>query len=176
MWSDEEDIPRTGYKYDVGAEVDQKNVLNNPGRTRRQKRQFQRIPRAHAVTVEMGIRQALKNLGWKGAMDEEMFSQMQNRTWDMVYLPKGKKPLPSRWVYAKKESLEGAVKKARLVVGGHRQKKGIDFSETFASVVKYQSIRLLLAMATYYDWHVHQMDFVTAFLNARNLHETTTWL
>jgi len=51
------------------------------------------------------------------------------------------------------------------VVGGHRQKEGIDFNETFAPVIKHTSIRILLGLATVLNWEVHQMDFVTAFLN-----------
>jgi hypothetical protein len=75
--------------------------------------------------------------------------------------------LPCKWVFVKKENPDGSdLCKARLVVGGHRQTYGIDYHETFAPVVKYQSIRIILAIATARGWFVHQMDFVTAFLNS----------
>ena len=92
----------------------------------------------------------------------------KNETWSLVEKPSNKKILPCKWIFTvKTEEPDGSTKKkARLVIGGHRQKEGIDYQETFAPVVKYQSIRVLLAFATYYDWEVHQMDFVTAFLNA----------
>ena len=69
-------------------------------------------------------------------------------------------------MYVIKKNQDDQKFKARLVVGGHKQTFGIDYEETFAPVVKYQSIRILLALATVNNWEVHQMDFVTAFLNA----------
>jgi hypothetical protein len=75
--------------------------------------------------------------------------------------------LPCTWVFAIKQNPDGSNKyKARFVVGSHRQKEGIDYKETFAPVLKYTSLRILLAIATFYDFEVHQIDFVTAFLNA----------
>jgi len=91
----------------------------------------------------------------------------QSYNFNMVEKPKEAKILPCKWIFTVKTEADGSTrKKARLVIGGHRQREGIDYQETFAPVVKYQSVRILLALATYYDWHVHQMDFVTAFLNA----------
>ena len=55
--------------------------------------------------------------------------------------------------------------KGRLVAKGYSQKPGIDFEETFAPVVRFSSIRTLLAFAVNNNMVVHQMDVVTAFLN-----------
>ena len=54
--------------------------------------------------------------------------------------------------------------KARLVAQGYSQTEGIDDDEVFSPVARYTSIRSLLALATVKDWHVHQMDVKTAFL------------
>jgi len=66
-------------------------------------------------------------------MDDEIQSQRKNGTWDLVPLGKHKvKLLGCKWVYSMKQDLEGKPKyKARLVIGGHRQKYGIDYTETF---------------------------------------------
>ena len=37
--------------------------------------------------------------------------------------------------------------KARLVAQGHRQIEGIDYTETFAPVVRYDSVRVFLALS-----------------------------
>ena len=42
--------------------------------------------------------------------------------------------------------------KARFVIGGHRQREGLDNIEVYAAVARYQTIRTLLAYATQSDW------------------------
>ena len=55
--------------------------------------------------------------------------------------------------------------KAWLVAKGYTQKYGEDYDEMFAPVVRYSSVRTLLAFAVQEGMVVHQMDVVTAFLN-----------
>ena len=55
--------------------------------------------------------------------------------------------------------------KARLVAKGFTQRQGIDYEETFSPVAMLKSIRILLAIAAYYDYEIWQMDVKTAFLN-----------
>jgi hypothetical protein len=55
--------------------------------------------------------------------------------------------------------------KARLVDNGYSQVKGLDFSETYALVARLESIRILLAYATYQGFKLYQMDVKSAFLN-----------
>ncbi|WCJ24325.1 Transposon TyH3 Gag-Pol polyprotein [Euphorbia peplus] len=55
--------------------------------------------------------------------------------------------------------------KARLVVKGFQQKKGIDFDEIFSPVVKMTSIRAVLSLAASLDLELEQMDVKTAFLH-----------
>ena len=104
---------------------------------------------------------------WKQAADSEYDSLLENETWDLVPLPSGRKPIGSRWVFKVKYGASGDVErfKARLVAKGYAQKPGIDYEETFSPVVKFQSIRTLLAFAVQNDLLLHQMDVVTAFLN-----------
>lgn len=103
---------------------------------------------------------------WKEAMNEEIASHRANQTWTLVDLPAGRKPINAKWVYKTKRDDSGAVVryKARLVAKGYAQRMGIDYTETYAPVVRYASIRLLMALAVKYDYSIHQMDVITAFL------------
>eukprot|EP00253_Pinus_taeda_P025456 PITA_25456 len=63
---------------------------------------------------------------WEVAMEEEMDSLKHNQTWDLVRLPAGKTTLQNKWVYRLKKEDGGKQRyKARLVVKGFAQKKGI---------------------------------------------------
>ena len=55
--------------------------------------------------------------------------------------------------------------KARLVAKGYLQKEGVDFFDTYLSVTRITSIRMLIAIASIYGLEIHQMDVKTAFLN-----------
>jgi hypothetical protein len=55
--------------------------------------------------------------------------------------------------------------KARLVAKGYSQVKGFDFDETYAPIARLESIRILLAYATYHGFRLYQMDVRSAFLN-----------
>ena len=61
--------------------------------------------------------------------------------------------------------------KARLVAQGYSQNLGIDYDETFCPVIRFESIRTILALAVEHDLEVHQMDVSAAFLNG-DLKET----
>ena len=60
--------------------------------------------------------------------------------------------------------------KARLVAKGYTQQEGIDYEETFSSIVMLKSIRILLSIAAALDYEIWKMDVKTAFLNG-NLDE-----
>jgi hypothetical protein len=51
------------------------------------------------------------------------------------------------------------------VAKGYSQVEGLDFGETFAPVARLESIRILLAYATYHGFKLYQMDVKSAFLN-----------
>ena len=51
---------------------------------------------------------------WKDAMEEEMNSLYKNDTWELTELPKGKKAIGCKWVYAKKQ---GSLKEDMVAKG-----------------------------------------------------------
>ena len=92
---------------------------------------------------------------------------MQNKTWRLVDLPKGKNVVGCKWVFKVKRNADGDLSryKARLVAQGYSQEAGQEYEEVFAPVARYSSIRSVLAIANQLDLEVHQMDVKTAFLN-----------
>ncbi|KAL0453685.1 UNVERIFIED_CONTAM: hypothetical protein Slati_1346600 [Sesamum latifolium] len=54
---------------------------------------------------------------------------------------------------------------ARLVAKGYTQRPGVDIEETYSPVAMAKSIRMLLAIAVWYDYEIWQVDVKTAFLN-----------
>ena len=109
---------------------------------------------------------------WFSAMQDEMKSLHENKTFELVKLPKGKKALKNKWVFRIKREEHNLQPrfKARLVVKGFSQRKGIDFDEIFSPVVKMTSIRTVLGLAASLDLEIEQMDVKTAFLHG-NLEE-----
>ena len=56
--------------------------------------------------------------------------------------------------------------KARLNIDGSRMQKGIHYDQTYAPIVKWNSIRMLLSMVAVHGWHTQQIDYVVAFTKA----------
>lgn len=85
----------------------------------------------------------------------------------MEVLPEGRKAIQNKWIYKKKTDANGnvTVYKARLVAKGFSQVQGVDYDETFSPVVMFKSVRIMLAIAAFYDYEIWQMDVKTAFLN-----------
>lgn len=105
---------------------------------------------------------------WLLAMTEEHNSLIKLKTWKLVDRPNGnKKVIPCKWVYKLKMDADGNIMKykARLVVKGFRQVEGVDYTETFAPVVRHSSLRTLFALAVEMDLKMRHLDVDTAFLN-----------
>jgi hypothetical protein len=112
------------------------------------------------------IEDALRDPKLVVAMQEELNNFTRNEIWHLVPCP-NQNVLGTKWVFRKKQDEHGVVtrNKARLVAKGYSQVEGLDFDETYAPVARLQSIRILLAYATYHGFKLYQMDVKSAFLN-----------
>ena len=81
------------------------------------------------IPIPKHSQEAMRNPQWKEAMDEEMRALIQNQTWEVVDLPKGKKPIGCKWVYTLKCKSDGSLDryKARLIARGYTQTYGLDY-------------------------------------------------
>jgi hypothetical protein len=89
-------------------------------------------------------------------MQEELNNFTRNEVWHLVPRP-NQNVVGTKWVVTRN--------KARFVAKGYSQVEGLDFGETYAPVARLESIRILLAYATYHGFKLYQMDVKSAFLN-----------
>ena len=86
--------------------------------------------------------EAVRDPRWREAMKSELQALENNNTWTVVSLPPGKRAIGCKWVYWIKYNADGTIEiyKAHLVILGNKQVEGIDYTETFASVVKLVTV------------------------------------
>jgi hypothetical protein len=84
-----------------------------------------------------------------------------------VPLPPGRTCIPSGWNFKLKTDKLGLPcrRKVRFFAQGYRQVKGIDYQESFAPVVRCDSLRVILAIAAARDLELIKLDVTTAFIN-----------
>lgn len=104
---------------------------------------------------------------WMEAMQTEYDSLMKNETWTLVEKPKNQKVIDNKWVFKVKKNPDESIEryKARLVGRGFTQEYGIDYMETFSPVVRFDSLRAIMAVVAEKKMHMLQFDVKTAFLN-----------
>nr|GEU74306.1 hypothetical protein [Tanacetum cinerariifolium] len=99
--------------------------------------------------------------------EEHELGDLDNEVWVLVELSPNGKTVGSKWLFKKKTDMDGNVHiyKARLMAKGYTQTPGIDYEETLSPVADIRAIRILIAIAAYYDYEIWQMDVKTVFLN-----------
>lgn len=110
---------------------------------------------------------------WQASMQKEYDCLVKNGTWSLVELPAGQKLVGCKWVFNIKRNADGSIHKykSRLVAKGCSQQFGVNFTETFSPVVRYATIRMIIALACEHNLHLHQLDVSSAYLNS-DLHDT----
>ena len=105
---------------------------------------------------------------WKRARRNERHALEKKKVLAVVPIPRGVRPVKSKYVYTRKFNKEGTLKKykARHIALGFGQVKGVDVHNTFAPVVKGITVRLLLALSFMLCMFVHQLDVSNAFCYA----------
>ena len=107
--------------------------------------------------------------GYWNAMCKELETlTVQKDAWEVVDREQWMNVLPSTWAFKCKRYPDGLIKKlkARFCVRGDRQRAGVDYFETFAPVVSWTTVRLMLILSLILNLSTRQVDYTAAFLHA----------
>ena len=111
---------------------------------------------------------------WAEAREKERQKLRKYGVYSIVpIIPKGHRPVDTKWVYDVKRDKEGNLlrRRARKVGRGFTQEYGKNYEDTHSQMARSETWRILLALAIQYKWHVRQWDVVAAYLNAPLTHE-----
>ena len=105
---------------------------------------------------------------WEAMRTELETLTVQKDAWDVVTREPWMNVLPSTWAFRCKRYPDGLIKKlkARFCVRGDHQREGVDFFDTFAPVVSWTTVRLMLILSLILDLSTRQVDYTAAFLHA----------
>jgi len=127
---------------------------------------------SNIVSIPKTYRQAINSIHrikWEEAMNSEISNFFNNCAIKFVkHIPNGRKAITSKWVYAIKRDGDGNVTtfKARIVARGFDQIKGTDYDLTNSPTLYIDSLKLIIAIASKFDWNIMQLDIKAAYLNA----------
>jgi len=116
-------------------------------------RNTKEMPDEDPTTYRQAVNSLLKER-WTSAMDDEINARKKNNTFDVVDKPTGRNIVGSKWVFKTKKNADGTLERfrARAVAQGFSQAPGFDFEDTFTPVIRYESLRLLLAICARNKW------------------------
>jgi histone deacetylase 1/2 len=106
--------------------------------------------------------------GYWQACIKEHETLLKRGVWEEVEKESWMNVLPSVWAFKCKRYPDGLVRKlkARFCAMGCCQKENVDYFETFAPVVNWQTVRIMLAMSMLFGLATKQVDYTAAFVHA----------
>ena len=113
------------------------------------------------------VDEALQDTDWINSIHEELHQFIRNDLWHLIPRPQGVNVIGTKWIFKSMSDEHGIVirNKSKLVAQGYSQVERVDFVETFALIVRIESIRIILAIACHLNFKLYQMDVKSAFLN-----------
>jgi hypothetical protein len=98
---------------------------------------------------------------WRAACEKELETLCRRSVYDLVERPRGRKVIKNCWVFDVKSD---SRKRARLVAKGFSQVEGLDYDQVFSPVIRFETVRLILAMAALKNWHMTGFNVRNTYL------------
>jgi hypothetical protein len=114
--------------------------------------------------VPSSVHATLIDPNWCRTMEEEFAALVANNTWDLVPRPVGSNVITDKCILST-SSIPTAPWNGIGLAGFFATSPGVDYDETFSSVVKPATVRTVLSLAISRSWPVHQLDVKNAFLH-----------
>ena len=87
----------------------------------------------------------------------------ENKIWTLIYLPDDQWVIENKWIFKRKTDTDSSVTiyKARIVAKGFRPVQGVDYDEIFSLVSMLKSVRIMLAIAAFYEiWQTDKQNCI----------------
>ncbi|XP_062185950.1 uncharacterized mitochondrial protein AtMg00820-like [Phragmites australis] len=109
----------------------------------------------------------LADPNWRATMADEFQALVNNGTWRLVPRSPGANVMTGKWIYKHKFHSDDTLPrhKARWVARGYSQQYDINCNDTFNSVVKPSTIRVVLSITASSACPIRQLDMKNAFLH-----------
>ena len=110
---------------------------------------------------------SIRNDAFWEACKIEIETLEKMEVWDVVPRESWMNVLPSTWAFKVKRYPDGLVKKikSRFCSGGHRQIKDVDYFATYAPVVNWTTVRIILLLTAQLGLASKQVDYNAAFVS-----------
>jgi hypothetical protein len=120
-------------------------------------------------SFDTAIRSPFQAQWWKAMYNKLRTIMVDFDCWDYVKRTPDMNVLPSTWAFKLKQYPDGRVKKfkARFCARGDRQKEGVDYFETWAPVVQWSTVRIVMILAVKLNLISVQCDITAAFVHGR---------
>ena len=104
---------------------------------------------------------------WQKVMETKLCQLGSMNTWQLVDKLNNAILIANKWVFMWKWNKTGEIVryKARLVTEGFTQWPGHDYNETYAPVIRMDTLRVILALVLVKKLEVYQMDIKGVYLN-----------
>ena len=107
----------------------------------------------HALVEAISIPDKAK---WQEVMEKEMKSLHLNEVWKLVETPPNRRIVGSKWIFKWKFGADGSVQRYKARFGCPRvhPEFGLDYEETFSPVIRFESVRSVIALGAQLKLHV----------------------